>query len=129
MICILTDSVLKSFKLFFFFQAEDGIRDGHVTGVQTCALPISARYTHGNNMLEALWTTATALLFIGLMLTGSRIWAAVHFDGPPPDSMRIEVLSKQFAWSFRYAGPDGKFGRTDIKLINDQGGNPFGIDD
>src|SRR5437870_12341988 len=25
----------------FFFQAEDGIRDGHVTGVQTCALPIS----------------------------------------------------------------------------------------
>src|SRR5207253_7000608 len=24
-----------------FFQAEDGIRDGHVTGVQTCALPIS----------------------------------------------------------------------------------------
>src|SRR5439155_13825453 len=27
---------------FVFFQAEDGIRDGHVTGVQTCALPISA---------------------------------------------------------------------------------------
>src|SRR5438876_2592778 len=26
---------------FFFFQAEDGIRDGRVTGVQTCALPIS----------------------------------------------------------------------------------------
>src|SRR5437870_12310956 len=25
---------------FFFFQAEDGIRAGHVTGVQTCALPI-----------------------------------------------------------------------------------------
>src|SRR5690606_40733106 len=30
------------FVLFcFFFQAEDGIRDFHVTGVQTCALPIS----------------------------------------------------------------------------------------
>src|SRR5690625_6098973 len=28
--------------VIFFFQAEDGIRDGHVTGVQTCALPISA---------------------------------------------------------------------------------------
>src|SRR5689334_23979558 len=27
----------------FFFQAEDGIRDGTVTGVQTCALPISIR--------------------------------------------------------------------------------------
>src|SRR5690625_5293939 len=30
-----------SCKINFFFQAEDGIRDGHVTGVQTCALPIS----------------------------------------------------------------------------------------
>src|SRR5690348_18010376 len=29
------------FVFFFFFQAEDGIRDGRVTGVQTCALPIS----------------------------------------------------------------------------------------
>src|SRR5438270_6592790 len=31
-----------SFIFFFFFQAEDGIRDLTVTGVQTCALPISA---------------------------------------------------------------------------------------
>src|SRR5690348_17566830 len=31
---------LMSIYLFFFFQAEDGIRDGRVTGVQTCALPI-----------------------------------------------------------------------------------------
>src|SRR5690606_40509048 len=30
---------------FFFFQAEDGIRDFHVTGVQTCALPISGSRT------------------------------------------------------------------------------------
>src|SRR2546429_2815924 len=29
--------------LFFFFQAEDGIRDVAVTGVQTCALPIAIR--------------------------------------------------------------------------------------
>src|SRR5437879_13334966 len=29
--------------MFFFFQAEDGIRDTSVTGVQTCALPISPR--------------------------------------------------------------------------------------
>src|SRR6266481_9284375 len=29
---------------YFFFQAEDGIRDGTVTGVQTCALPISSRW-------------------------------------------------------------------------------------
>src|SRR5207249_11861639 len=31
------------FFYFFFFQAEDGIRDRNVTGVQTCALPISSR--------------------------------------------------------------------------------------
>src|SRR5690606_40925513 len=30
---------------YFFFQAEDGIRDFHVTGVQTCALPISCELT------------------------------------------------------------------------------------
>src|SRR5207253_4079028 len=34
--------------LVFFFQAEDGIRDGHVTGVQTCALPIFGVIDIGN---------------------------------------------------------------------------------
>src|SRR5699024_12109106 len=33
---------------FFFFQAEDGIRDRNVTGVQTCALPISLRCSRTN---------------------------------------------------------------------------------
>src|SRR5690625_4982796 len=39
---------------YLFFQAEDGIRDGHVTGVQTCALPIS-RILHliGGDVLTA----------------------------------------------------------------------------
>src|SRR5690606_41075214 len=40
------------FFLFFFFQAEDGIRDFHVTGVQTCALPIllkDALIVYGQN--------------------------------------------------------------------------------
>src|SRR3989449_3943264 len=34
--------MVHPFLLFFFFQAEDGIRDVAVTGVQTCALPISS---------------------------------------------------------------------------------------
>src|SRR5690606_40842860 len=34
------NSLFSFFCCFFFFQAEDGIRDFHVTGVQTCALPI-----------------------------------------------------------------------------------------
>src|SRR5256885_2706337 len=39
--------------VFFFFQAEDGIRDYKVTGVQTCALPISVIHnTHGEGSLH-----------------------------------------------------------------------------
>src|SRR5260370_38750274 len=43
------------YLFFFFFQAEDGIRDSSVTGVQTCALPISKFHTYsfGNIMLIA----------------------------------------------------------------------------
>src|SRR3989440_8539431 len=36
--------LMASFLCFFFFQAEDGIRDLIVTGVQTCALPISRAF-------------------------------------------------------------------------------------
>ena len=88
-----------------------------------------AEYSHGNNKLEALWTSAAAVLFVGLVLMGTRIWAGVHFEQAPPDALEVQVLSKQFAWSFRYPGPDGKYGRTDIKFINDANGNPFGIDE
>src|SRR5256885_7935893 len=45
--------------LFFFFQAEDGIRDYKVTGVQTCALPISG---HLGNRLTWCNSGANALL-------------------------------------------------------------------
>src|SRR3989442_1643537 len=39
---------MNKFNIVFFFQAEDGIRDADVTGVQTCALPISpARWSRG----------------------------------------------------------------------------------
>src|SRR5436309_6903240 len=44
------------FVVFFFFQAEDGIRDFHVTGVQTCALPISQFFLfatrHGSRFID-----------------------------------------------------------------------------
>src|SRR2546426_5448664 len=42
-LCAAEDSLVGAgmFRVFFFFQAEDGIRDYKVTGVQTCALPIS----------------------------------------------------------------------------------------
>src|SRR5215510_12377498 len=44
---VLPPAHLWSNSFVFFFQAEDGIRDGHVTGVQTCALPISPDQTPG----------------------------------------------------------------------------------
>src|SRR6266567_8348812 len=49
--------VFEVFSCFFFFQAEDGIRDLTVTGVQTCALPISAAPS-GNWMSAGKFTTA-----------------------------------------------------------------------
>src|SRR5215475_6908746 len=42
---LLGSSGAPTFSIFFFFQAEDGIRDFHVTEVQTCALPIYTRDT------------------------------------------------------------------------------------
>src|SRR5690606_40163117 len=45
--------------LFFFFQAEDGIRDFHVTGVQTCALPI---YSGGIVIAQARETVPAGTL-------------------------------------------------------------------
>src|SRR5439155_2340117 len=45
--------------VFFFFQAEDGIRDGHVTGVQTCALPIYLATRCGTcQELDVRWLAA-----------------------------------------------------------------------
>jgi cytochrome c oxidase subunit II len=88
-----------------------------------------AGYSHGNNKLEALWTSAAGVLFIGLVLMGAKIWAGVHFDSGPADAMQVEVMAKQFAWNFRYPGPDGKFGRTALELINDAAANPMGLDE
>src|SRR5207253_4242466 len=45
---------------FFFFQAEDGIRDGHVTGVQTCALPISRVIRNWPRSRSRLWASSMA---------------------------------------------------------------------
>src|SRR5215470_18180957 len=42
-----SSSVTRPVECFFFFQAEDGIREATVTGVQTCALPI---YDHSQRI-------------------------------------------------------------------------------
>src|SRR5256885_10934545 len=57
-----------------FFQAEDGIRDYKVTGVQTCALPISSGQKHPGGMV--------ACLVAGYLAVWSLFgWMALGFDG------------------------------------------------
>src|SRR6266487_6439563 len=58
--------------LAFFFQAEDGIRDGRVTGVQTCALPISEA--------EQAVKTSQATIKAAQRLSSSVEWRAA-LDG------------------------------------------------
>jgi cytochrome c oxidase subunit 2 len=56
------------------------------------------------------------------------LWAA-RVDHVPSESeaLVVHLTAEQFAWNVRYAGPDGKFGKTDIKLI-DVADNPLGVD-
>ena len=89
----------------------------------------SAESTPAGNRFELLGTAATAALFIGLLAMGARTWASVQFTAPPPNAETVEVLARQFAWNFRYPGPDGRFGRTDARLVSDASGNPFGLDE
>ncbi len=69
-----------------------------------------------------MWTTVTAIIFVGLAIQGNRIWAKYILTPVPADAVTIEVTAQQFAWNIRYAGPDGKFGRTDPTLIDDANG-------
>src|SRR5229473_6969674 len=55
--------MIISIVFFFFFQAEDGIRDKLVTGVQTCALPIFARENGFVSNENAEWTARDASYF------------------------------------------------------------------
>ena len=64
--------------------------------------------------------------FITLSVLGSRGWAKIPSRAAGKET--IEVDAHQFAWNFRYPGPDGRFGRTAIEFISDAGGNPVGID-
>ena len=50
-VCVCVCLCLCVFLFVFFFQAEDGIRDSPVTGVQTCALPIYGNFTRRAGLL------------------------------------------------------------------------------
>jgi len=61
----------------------------------------------------------------GVFVLGLPVWGK-YFGAPPADVMTVEVTAEQFAWNVRYAGPDGKFGRTSPQLMSLN--NPIGLD-
>src|SRR6266498_4658410 len=78
---------------FFFFQAEDGIRDADVTGVQTCALPISRACPRGPARARPARRTRLAA-------AGPRWWAVTAARSVPADPYgarerhRVRALAK-----------------------------------
>src|SRR3972149_9498315 len=42
-----------------------------------------AHYSHGSNVLEATWTIAAAIVFLGLVIGGTHIWAQAHLQAAP----------------------------------------------
>src|SRR2546430_8869409 len=84
---------VEMFFVFFFFQAEDGIRDLTVTGVQTCALPISAlkvRELEVPHQLQVRLRLKPALLLERL-----RRIEVVGVGGRPPRNLNIVLRRRR----------------------------------
>jgi cytochrome c oxidase subunit 2 len=81
--------------------------------------------SHRSTYLEVGVAVVEAVLLFGFAIP---LWAA-RVDAIPPEneSLVVHVTAEQFAWNIHYPGPDGVFGRTDIKLLDLQS-NPLGLD-
>lgn len=82
-------------------------------------------YSH-NNKLEVIWTTIPALTLMVLVAIGLKNWVTITGKAPE-DSLKVQVMGKQFNWVIRYPGKDGVFGKTNFRLINDAN-NILGLD-
>ncbi len=85
----------------------------------------SAVKSHASSYLEVAVAVVEMVLLFGFSIP---LWAA-RVDHIPSESeaLVVQVTGEQFAWNIHYAGPDGKFGRTDITKIDVQS-NPLGLD-
>jgi cytochrome c oxidase subunit 2 len=81
--------------------------------------------SHASNYGEVAVAVVEGILLVGFSIP---LWAA-RVDHIPSEreALVVEVTGEQFAWNIHYAGPDGKFGRTDIKLLDLQS-NPLALD-
>src|SRR3989475_11470329 len=87
------------YVLFFFFQAEDGIRDLTVTGVQTCALPI-CRYLHnGLFMATTVATAGRAVVGESNWLKALTNWIRNHKQAAAYLAVALVVALGLFAWN------------------------------
>jgi cytochrome c oxidase subunit 2 len=76
---------------------------------------------------------AFALLVVGIEIAaftflGSKVWASVYMRPAETGEPAIDVQAEQFAFYFRYAGPDGKFGALHPAQISETNNNFFGLD-
>src|SRR5712664_1954420 len=77
-------------------------------------------------VIAALLLVGAEVLALGVF--GVKAWATVYFTPPSADAIPIQVQAGQFAFYFRYPGPDGKFGPLHPSLINEANENFFGLD-
>lgn len=77
-------------------------------------------------VIGALLVVGVEVLALGVF--GVKAWANVYFVPPAADAMTIQAQAGQFAFYFRYPGPDGKFGGLHPELINEGTQNIFGLD-
>jgi cytochrome c oxidase subunit 2 len=78
--------------------------------------------------IEYLPLAALGLLFTALAIHAEHLWANTHYTGASLEAMQLEATGMQFAWYFRYPGPDATFGITRPQLASAPEGNPLGID-
>ncbi len=80
--------------------------------------------THSSSYLEIGVAVIEGILLFGFSIP---LWAA-RVDRMPPENeaLVVEITGEQFAWNVHYSGPDGVFGRGDIKLMDPQS-NPLGL--
>ena len=81
--------------------------------------------THASSYLEIGVAVVEGILLFAFSIP---LWAARVDDLPPRhEALLVQVTGEQFAWNVHYAGADGVFGRTDLKLLDLQS-NPLGLD-